>query len=74
MRRVAARDQSGDMPPGSTVVRLEIVQVTPLQGELSVGDGPPHRFDGWVGLLAALGEIVDGLPGPAVPTTSRDVP
>lgn len=59
------------MTPDRTTVVLEIAtDRRPIEGIVTAGTDTSRPFSGWVGLLALLGEIVDGPP--ASPHTPRD--
>lgn len=47
----------------------------PLHGRLADEGGPVHEFDGWLGLLTALGHLLDApQPGgaPSPPSTQPE--
>jgi hypothetical protein len=49
------------MPEPSRTIRLELDRGDgPLRGRVTEADGADHEFEGWLGLLTALGTVVDG--------------
>jgi hypothetical protein len=49
------------MPEPSRTIRLELDPGDgPLRGRLAETDRPDQEFEGWLGLLTALGAVLDG--------------
>ena len=51
------------MPQASHRITLEIdAESGPLRGRVAEADGASHEFEGWLGLLTALGILLDPPP------------
>ena len=68
MWRAAAWSSMGGVDAETVVIRLELrMEESVLAGCATAGSGETREFEGWLGLMAAIGALV-----PAGPEPDRD--